>query len=230
MTKTMPALSGTAVASDPTDVAMRSREGFDTSCWLTISDVSGPGTMFIPLPRFVSQSVPAPLMGADVRSPAVSSPWGKDVCHRPSGIARLTVPVTSAGRTPGQRYAGRRQRRSKRLPTAERSDGHGSGPWGGWGLHEGMERSLDGGLVDLSDLVEDVSDFVCPAALERDLGIDRGQRGEQALAAVCADHLEVFAFEAAAVKVREEQLPLGRAFGRGQAKVEDILFAVRTEP
>ena len=44
-----------------------------------------------------------------------------------------------------------------------------------------LQGRLDGGLVGFFDLVEDIADLVSPAALDRDLGIDRGQGGEEAL-------------------------------------------------
>jgi hypothetical protein len=47
------------------------------------------------------------------------------------------------------------------------------------------------------------------AALDRNLVVDHGQGGEQALAAVDADHLEAFADQAALVEIVEEALPFG---------------------
>ncbi len=45
------------------------------------------------------------------------------------------------------------------------------------GVHHGVEACLDLGVVGLVDLVEDVSDFVGPAALDGDAGTDHGQGG-----------------------------------------------------
>ena len=64
-----------------------------------------------------------------------------------------------------------------------------------------VEGSLDGGLVGLFDLVEDVADLVSPAALDRDVWVDGREGGEEAFAAVRAGHLEVLSFEAAAEEV-----------------------------
>ena len=65
----------------------------------------------------------------------------------------------------------------------------------------------------LADLVQDVADLVRPAALHRHLGKGRGQGGEQARAAVDAQHLQALAGQAAAHQVAEEVLPLGGALG-----------------
>ena len=43
------------------------------------------------------------------------------------------------------------------------------------GVHDGVQVGLDGRLVDLFDLVEDVADLVRPAALDRDLVVDHGR-------------------------------------------------------
>ena len=51
----------------------------------------------------------------------------------------------------------------------------------GWGVHDGVEGSLDGGLIDLFDLVEDIADLVSPAALDRNVGVNRGEGGEEGL-------------------------------------------------
>jgi len=68
------------------------------------------------------------------------------------------------------------------------------------------------------------------AALDGDVGVGDGQGGEEARAAIDADHLEGLAFEAAAEEVGEEAFPLGGALGRRQAVVDDLLPAVGSEP
>jgi len=78
-----------------------------------------------------------------------------------------------------------------------------------------VEVALDLGLVGLADLVQDVPDLVGPAALDGDAGVDGRQGGEEALAAVDADHLQALAVEAAAVEIGEEALPLNRALRGG---------------
>ena len=49
-----------------------------------------------------------------------------------------------------------------------------------------MQVGLDGLAIGFPDLVEDVADLVCPAALDRDAVIDSRQRGKQAGAATRA--------------------------------------------
>jgi hypothetical protein len=63
--------------------------------------------------------------------------------------------------------------------------------------------------------------------LHRDVGEGRGQGGEQAGAAVDAQHLQALADEAAAHEVAQELFPLRGALGAGQAEVDDLLPAVR---
>ena len=53
----------------------------------------------------------------------------------------------------------------------------------GWGVHDGVEGSLDGGLIDHFDLVEDIADLVSPAAMDRNVGVNRGEGGEEAFTA-----------------------------------------------
>ena len=101
------------------------------------------------------------------------------------------------------------------FPALSEAAGKGTGLREVRGVDDGVEGSLDGGLVGLFDLVEDVADLVSPAALDRDVWVDGREGGEEAFAAVGADHLEVLSFEAAAEEVREEQLPLGGALGGG---------------
>jgi hypothetical protein len=69
------------------------------------------------------------------------------------------------------------------------------------GGHDGVEACLDGALVGHSHLVEDV---VGPTALRRHVGIDRRQGGDEALAAVDADHVEALAGEASTIEIGEE--------------------------
>ena len=105
-----------------------------------------------------------------------------------------------------------------------------SGPRGVLNVHNGVEGSLGGGLIGLLDLVEDVADPVRLAALDWDVRIDSGQGGEETLAAVDADHPKALAFETAAAKVLEEQLPPGGALVSGQAVVDEFLSDVQTRP
>ena len=72
---------------------------------------------------------------------------------------------------------------------------------------------LDRRLVGLADLVQHVADLVRPAALDGDVGKGRGQGGEQARAAVDAQHLQALAGQPAAHQVAQELLPLGGALG-----------------
>ncbi len=65
-----------------------------------------------------------------------------------------------------------------------------------------------------------------PAALDGDAGIDGGQGGEEALAAVGTDHLEALSGEPAAVQVGEEPFPRRGALAGRQAEVDDLLLAV----
>ena len=90
------------------------------------------------------------------------------------------------------------------------------------GVHDGVQPGFDGGLVGLADLVEDVADFVRPAALDRDFVIDHGQRGDEPLAAVGANQFEAFAGQAALVEIIEEALPPDGALAAREAKVEDL--------
>ena len=83
-----------------------------------------------------------------------------------------------------------------------------------------MEVAFDVLVVGLSDLVEDVADLVDPAVL--DGGIDEGQGGEEAVAAVHADH--ALAGEAAPVEGGEQAF--GGAFGAGELEVDDLLAPV----
>ena len=99
----------------------------------------------------------------------------------------------------------------------------------GFGIHDGMEVGFDGGLIGDPDLVEDIPDLVRPAALDGDVGVDDRQGGEQACAAVDADHVEGRAGKSSAVEIGEKLLPLGRAFAGGQAEVDDLLLAVGPE-
>ena len=98
------------------------------------------------------------------------------------------------------------------------------------GIHDLVQSPFDLGLVGFADLVENVPDLVCPAALDRDVGQYRGQGGEQAGAAIDTDHVEPLAGEAAAVKIGEELLPFGGALAPRQAEVDDLLLAIRTQP
>ena len=93
-----------------------------------------------------------------------------------------------------------------------------------------MEIGLDGGLIGHSHLVEDVSDLVRPAALDGDAGKGGRQGGQQARAAIDADHLEPVAGEAAADEIGEEALPFGGALALRQAEVDDLLLAVGPQP
>ncbi len=124
----------------------------------------------------------------------------------------------------------------------------------GVGIDDLVQAALDGVVVGGLDLVQEVADLVRPAALHRDLRVDQGERGEQALAAAClreaeapafakpasagegrslrrrqvdGDQLEAVSGEPAAVEVVEEGFPGRRALGPGQAKVDDLLAAVR---
>ena len=95
-----------------------------------------------------------------------------------------------------------------------------------WGVQDGVEVGLDSIPVGLSHLVEDVPDLVRPAALQGDAGIDRGQGGDQALAAVGTDHLDPVSGEPTTVEIGEELLPRGGALAGGEAEVDDLLLAV----
>jgi hypothetical protein len=57
--------------------------------------------------------------------------------------------------------------------------------------------------------------LVRPAALDGDAGIDCGRGGEQAGAAIHADHIEPLAAEAATQQIAEEVLPFGGALRTG---------------
>ena len=63
-------------------------------------------------------------------------------------------------------------------------------------VHDGVDVGLDGLLVGDADLVEDVPDFVRPAPLNGDGVTDDRQGGDEALAAINADHLKALAGEA----------------------------------
>ena len=93
-----------------------------------------------------------------------------------------------------------------------------------------MQTGLDGVVVGLAHLVEDVPDLVRPATLHGQAGIDDGQGGQEAGGAIDADHLEAPALKPPAEKIGQKLLPLGGAFGEGQAKVDDLLLAVRPDP
>ena len=54
----------------------------------------------------------------------------------------------------------------------------------------------------------------------------RRQGGEQARAAIDAQHLEALASEATADKIAEKELPLGGALGGRETEVDDLLAAV----
>jgi hypothetical protein len=96
-------------------------------------------------------------------------------------------------------------------------------------IHDLVQSPFDLGLIGFADLVEHVSDLVCPAALHRNVGQYGGQGGEQAEAPVEANHVEPFAGEPATVEISEELLPFGGAFACGQTEVDDLLFAVLTQ-
>ena len=112
------------------------------------------------------------------------------------------------------------------LPGVGEASGGAACPGPVGGVHDGVEAVLDGVLVSLAHLVEDVSDLVRPAALEGDARIDGRQGGAEALAAVGADHLQALAAEAATVEAGQEALPFGGALAACQMEVDDLLLAV----
>ena len=112
------------------------------------------------------------------------------------------------------------------VPTVREAAGGGPCLGDGLGVHDGVQTGFGGLAVSLFDLAEDVSDLVRPAALNGDAGIDHRQGGQEARAAVDADHLEPRAFETAAEEIGQEQLPLSRALGHRQAVIDDLLFAI----
>ena len=89
-----------------------------------------------------------------------------------------------------------------------------------------MQVGLERRLVGAADLVQHVADLVRPTALDGDVGERRGQGGEQARAAIDAEHLETLAGQPAAHQIAQELLPLGGALGAGQAEVDDLLLAI----
>ena len=116
-----------------------------------------------------------------------------------------------------------------RFPAVGEAAGGRPGGRQGCGVHDPMQAGLDGHLVGLADLVQNVADLVRPTALHGNVGEGCWQGGEQAGAAVDAQHFQALARKAAAHQVAQELLPLRGALGAGQAEVDDFLFAVRPQ-
>ena len=90
------------------------------------------------------------------------------------------------------------------------------------GVHDVVEAAFRVLLVGPAEFVEDVPDLVGPAAPDGDVGMDQGQCGEEAVAAVDADHFGTLAGEAAPMEGGEQALPFGGALAPGEPEVDDL--------
>ena len=64
------------------------------------------------------------------------------------------------------------------------------------------------------------------AALDGMPRVDGSKGGQEPLAAIDADHLELVAIEAAPKEIVQKDLPFGFAFRARQTEVDDLLLAV----
>ena len=113
-----------------------------------------------------------------------------------------------------------------------RSASGGRKPRGGHGLSpalgqvDGLRADLDGIVVALADLFQDVAHLVHPAALmggARVHGLD-GRR--QAGTSVGDDQQQFVALQTATIEVVEQRFPVGLAFAFGAQKAEQLAGAI----
>ena len=98
------------------------------------------------------------------------------------------------------------------------------------GVHDVVDVASGVLPVAPAEFVGDVSDPVGPAAPDRNVGMDGGQGGGEAVAAVRADHSDALAGGAAPVEGVGQALPFGGTFAAGGLEVDDPLAPVRKDP
>jgi len=78
-----------------------------------------------------------------------------------------------------------------------------------------MEVKFHRFLIALFSLVQDISDFMCPAALQHYLWVDQRQGSEKSIATVYNYQFHTLAGQAATVQIAKKGFPGNGAFSWG---------------